>query len=252
MITQIQSGKLIVISDLHLGSPVCRTKRQIIQFLNRAANQGYELCINGDGFEVAQVAFQKLAKDVPDFLRALKVLGNNGCNVYYVVGNHDIILENFLDDWGNIKIAPFLNVISGGQRIRIEHGHLYDPFLVRYPQLYEFFTRFAGLLLRASPWLYKAWIAFQNFSSYHRTKRDQVIHGEPRNFTIAAQELAQRGFDYIIFGHTHHVNEVDLGDGKRYFNPGSSMLDRSCVEVVNGKVRLLEWDQLCVKAPKTV
>jgi len=245
MITQIQSGKLIVISDLHLGSPVCRTKRQIVQFLNRAANQGYDLCINGDGFEVAQVAFQKLAKDVPDFLRALKVLGNNGHNVYYVVGNHDIILENFLDEWGNIKIAPFLNVISGGQRIRIEHGHLYDPLFVRYPRLYEFLTQLYGFPLRASPRLYNVWIAFQKFSFYHRTKRDHVIPGEPRSFKIAAHELVQRGFDYIIFGHTHHVSEVDLGDGKYYFNPGSSMFDRSCVEVVNGKVRLLEWDQLC-------
>ena len=242
MITQIQSDKLIVISDLHLGNPVCRSKRQIIQFLNRAANQGYDLCINGDVFEVAQVSFHKLAKDVPDFLHALKVLGNKGCNVYYVVGNHDIILENFLDEWGNFKIAPFLNVISGGQRIRIEHGHLYDPLFVRYPLLYEFFTRLFGFPLRAFPGLYKAWIAVQRFSSYRRAKHNEVITVEHPSFTIAAHEIAQRGFDHIIFGHTHYVDEVDLGNGKRYFNPGASMIGRSDIEVLNGKVCLLEWD----------
>jgi UDP-2,3-diacylglucosamine pyrophosphatase LpxH len=242
MITQIQSDKLIVISDLHLGNPVCRSKRQIIQFLNRAANQGYDLCINGDVFEVAQVSFHKLAKDVPDFLHALKVLGNKGCNVYYVVGNHDIILENFLDEWGNFKIAPFLNVISGGQRIRIEHGHLYDPLFVRYPLLYEFFTRLFGFPLRAFPGLYKAWIAVQRFSSYRRAKHNEVITVEHPSFTIAAHEIAQRGFDHIIFGHTHYVDEVDLGNGKRYFNPGASMIGRSYIEVLNGKVCLLEWD----------
>lgn len=243
MITQIQSEKLIVISDLHIGNPVCRNKRQIIQFLNGAANQGYDLCINGDVFEVAQVAFRKLVKDVPDFLHALKVLGNKKCNVYYVIGNHDIILENFLNDWGNIKIAPFLNVISGGQRIRIEHGHLYDPLFVRLPRLYEFFTGFFGFPLRVFPGLYKVWFMFQKFSSYCRAKRGEVIIGEPPRFTIAANELAQRGFDHIVFGHTHHVGEVDLGDGKRYLNPGASMLGHSYIEILNGKVRLLEWGQ---------
>lgn len=178
-------------------------------------------------------------------MRALKVLGNNGCNVYYVVGNHDIILENFFDDWGNIKIAPFLNVISGGRRIRVEHGHLYDPLFVRHPRLYEFLTRLAGIPLRVSPRFYKAWIAFRRFSYYHIIRRDKVILGEPRSFAVAAHELARRGFDCIIFGHTHHVNEVDLGDGKRYFNPGSSMNSSSCAEVVNGKVCLLDWDYLC-------
>jgi len=241
MITQIQSDKLIVISDLHLGNPVCRNKRQIIQFLNKVASQGYDLCINGDVFEIAQVAFSKLVKDVPDFLQALKVLGNKERNVYYVIGNHDIILENFLNEWGNIKIAPFLNVISGGQRIRIEHGHLYDPLFVRYPRLYEFFTGLFGFPLRVFPGLYKFWLVSQKFSSYCRAKRGEVILGEPPRFTIAAHELAQRGFDHIVFGHTHHVGEVNLGNGERYLIPGAAMFGHSYIEILNGKVCLHEW-----------
>ena len=241
MMTQIQSDKLIVISDLHLGNPFCRSKRSVIRFLKWAAGQGYDLCINGDGFEIAQVGFRRFSRDVPDFLRVMKSLGNNGCNVYYVVGNHDIILENFLDEWGNIKISPFLNVISGDRRIRIEHGHLYAPFFVKYPRLYEFFTWMAGFFLQATPALYNAWIALERFRSYRRARRGEVITGESPSFAIAAHELAQRGFDHIIFGHTHHAGEVDLGNGKRYFNPGSSMTGRSYVEVVDGNVCLLEW-----------
>ena len=92
------------------------------------------------------------------------------------------------------------------------------------------------------PGLYKAWIAVQRFSSYRRAKHNEVITVEHPSFTIAAHEIAQRGFDHIIFGHTHYVDEVDLGNGKRYFNPGASMIGRSYIEVLNGKVCLLEWD----------
>ena len=243
MITQIRSEKLIVISDLHLANPFCSNKRQIIQFLNWAASQGYDLCLNGDVFEVAQVSFHKLAKDVPDFLHALKVMGNNGRNVYYIVGNHDMILENFLDEWGNVKIAPFLNVISGGKRIRIEHGHLYDPLFVKYPRLYELVTILLGLPIRAFPQLYKIWAEFEGMSSSYRDKVSEVIIGEPPSFVIAAREIAQRGFDHVVFGHTHHVGEMDLGNGKRYFNPGASMIGRSYIEILNGKVCLNEWNQ---------
>ena len=242
MITDISSEKLIVISDLHLGNPFCRTKRRVIQFLHWAADQGFDICINGDGFEIAQVSFHKLAQDVPDVLHALKMIGRKGRNIYYVVGNHDITFENFLDDWGNIKMAPFLNVTSGTSRVRVEHGHLYDPFFVRYPRLYEIATWVGGFFLQIAPNLYKLWIAFEKFRSLRRAKRGEVITGESPHFAAAAHQLAQRGFDHVVFGHTHHVGEVDLGGGKRYFNPGTWMIGRTYIEILNGKVSMREWN----------
>ena len=242
MITEIHSEKLAIISDLHLGNPFCKTKRRVIAFLHWAADHGYDICINGDGFEIAQVSFRKLAQDVPDVLHALKMIGKKGRNIYYVVGNHDITFENFLDDWGNIKMAPFLNVVSGQNRIRVEHGHLYDPFFVRYPRTYEFATWVGGLFLQVSPGLYSLWIRFEKLRSARRAKRGEVITGESPSFALAAQELAQRGFDHIVFGHTHHVGEVDLGSGKRYFNPGSWMMGRAYVAIENGDIALRQWE----------
>lgn len=241
MITEIQSKKLAVISDLHLGNPCCKTKRNVIRFLHWAAEQGYDICINGDGFEIAQVSFRKLAEDVPDVLHTLKLIAKKGCNTYYVVGNHDIAFENFLDDWGSFKMAPFLNVSSGDTRIRIEHGHLYDPFFVRYPRLYEFSTVVAGFFLSVSPRFYKLWIKFEEFRSARRARRGEVITGESPSFAAAARELSLRGFDHIIFGHTHHVGEVDLGQGKKYFNPGSWMMGCTFVEIHDGAASLKQW-----------
>lgn len=66
---------------------------------------------------------------------------------------------------------------------------------------------------RLLPLFIKFGIAFEKFKSQRRAKRGEVITGESPSFAQAAHELAQRGFDHIVFGHTHHVGEVDLGAG---------------------------------------
>ena len=66
MITNVKSEKLVVISDLHLGNPFSEAKKKVIPFLKWAAAQGYDICINGDGLEIAQASFNKIAFDVPE------------------------------------------------------------------------------------------------------------------------------------------------------------------------------------------
>ncbi len=240
MITSTQAEKLVVISDLHLGNPFSDNTHKVIRFLHWAANSGYDICINGDGLEIAQASFAKISSEIPPLLRALKEINKTGRTIYYIVGNHDIALEHFLEDWGTLKVSPFLNLKSGTRRIRIEHGHLYDPFFVKYPELYELLTRFAGFLLMVSPKLYKMWIRFEKFKAHLRAKKTGII-GEPPQFAEAATELSRRGFDAVVFGHTHHHGEFHIGDNKRYLNPGSWMLSSHYVEINNGDVQLKQW-----------
>jgi UDP-2,3-diacylglucosamine pyrophosphatase LpxH len=239
MITEITSKKLVVISDLHLGNPFSKAKNQTVEFLHWAAKNKYDIVINGDGFEIAQVSFTKIARDVPEVFHAIKAVTARGCNIYYIIGNHDIVLENFLNDWGGFKMAPFLNVWSNQSRIRIEHGHLYDAFFVKNPELYEFMTWAAGLLLNFYPRLYKLWIKFEKLQSRFLWKKDpKSIPGEHPNFIAAARELAQRGFDIVIFGHTHHPGVVDLGQNRKYINSGSWLMGTPYIEINDGQVQL--------------
>lgn len=230
----------MVISDLHLGNPFSEAKKRVIPFLKWAASEKYDICINGDGLEIAQASFTKIAFDVPEFFRLLGEFRKAGREVYYVTGNHDIALEHFLEDWGMMKVSPFLNVNSEGARIRIEHGHIYDPFFVRYPVLYEALTHFAGLLLKLRPELYRMWISFERFTSKLRARKSGIV-GEQPHFREAALELSRRGFDAIVFGHTHHAGETTLETGSVYFNAGSWMLAPHYVKIDHGKVTLEAW-----------
>lgn len=244
MITDIRADRLLIVSDLHLGNPFSQAKRPTVDFLRWAAKNGYDIAINGDGFEIAQVSFTRIARDVPEVFHALKSFTSQGRNLYYVIGNHDIALENFLNDWGGFKMAPFLNVHSGSKRIRVEHGHLYDPAFVNNPELYEFLTWAAGLLLQVNPSLYKLWIAIEKFKSkfFWKSQAGQKgITGEHPAFFDAAIELTTRGFDTVVFGHTHHAGRVELPNGATYFNSGSWLMGTPLVSIENGVVTLEKW-----------
>ena len=242
MITSIKTEKMIVISDLHLGNPFSNAKRAVIPFLKWAANEGYDICINGDGLEIAQSSFNKIAFDVPELFRTLGDVRRRGREVYYVTGNHDIALEPFLEDWGVMKVSPFLNVASKDKRIRIEHGHIYDPFFVKFPRAYEVLTHLAGYFLKLTPQVYKLWIYFEKVVSRMRARKTGII-GEPPHFKEAAEELNRRGFDAVVFGHTHHPGTSELSHGGIYLNPGSWMLSSHYVLIQSGDVTLKEWSK---------
>ena len=229
-----------MISDLHLGNPFSNAKKKVLPFLKWAAQEKFDVCINGDGLEIAQASFSKVAFEVPEFFRILGEFKKAGREVYYVTGNHDIALEHFLEDWGMMKVSPFLNVSSGGKRIRIEHGHIYDPFFVKFPVLYESLTHMAGFLLKLHPEFYRAWISFERFTSKLRAKKSGIV-GEQPHFREAALELSRRGFDSIVFGHTHHPGKSELETGSTYLNAGSWMLTPHYVKIENGEVSLNEW-----------
>lgn len=240
MITTARSNKLVVISDLHLGNPFSTACKNVIPFLRQCSKQGFDICINGDGLEIAQASFNKIAFDVPELLRTLAEVRRLGREVYYVTGNHDIALEHFLEDWGAMKVSPFLNLYSGDSRIRIEHGHIYDPFFVKNAVLYEALTHAAGYLLKLQPKLYHLWISYEKWKSRWRGRKTG-IRGEHPAFREAADELSRRGFDAIVFGHTHHPGELCLENGSRYYNPGSWMLSTHYVNIDEGEVSLREW-----------
>lgn len=242
MITSANGEKLIVISDAHIGNPFSKGRQELIDFLKWGAHEGFDICINGDGLEIAQVSFMKLAVEMPEIVRTLKEINKLGCSVYYIVGNHDIALEYFLEDWGALKVCPFLNYTSSATRIRIEHGHLYDSFFVNFPNLYETLTRFAGFLLAVHPNFYKLWMKFEKLQTKFRKKTKGLI-GEGPEFGEAAHEITRRGFDAVIFGHTHHLGETALPENKKYFNSGSWLISNNYIEINHGDIQIKNWSR---------
>ncbi len=239
---ETHADRLLVISDLHIGNPFSNAKRRLGRFLDHCADEGFDLCINGDGFEILQASFGILARDSLGVLAQLRRLMLEGRRLYYVIGNHDIALEHLLQSAYAQQISPFLNVSSGGRRIRIEHGHLYDPAFVKHPVVYETMTRLAGPLLHVYPDVYRAWSSYQRLKDrWTRRRAKRFLDGSV--YYEAAERILRRGFDAVVFGHTHRPELVELGDhGQLYVNSGTWMRGQSYVKIDRGVVTLERWD----------
>ena len=238
MIIDAELDRMLIVSDLHIGNPFSHASDSFGSFLDFARKNQFHVCINGDGLEILQTSFANLANDTVRVIDRIRAVLATGLRVYYVVGNHDIVLEHYLSSWAEVRICPFLNLRSGTTRIRIEHGHLYDPFFVKHPRLYDTLTRAAGPLLHIYPDVYRLWSSYEKLKDKLASKSE---HAEPSAYHQAAEMLLQRGFDAVVFGHTHNAESVELLPGKRYVNSGNWMHGGSYVEIDRGAIELRRW-----------
>jgi UDP-2,3-diacylglucosamine pyrophosphatase LpxH len=249
VITTVREERLLVVSDVHLGNPLYRARRPFAEFLDFAIERGVPVCINGDGVDIMQSTPARLTRDFAECASRFSEFARRGLRVYYVVGNHDIALEHFLAEWGPLSVVPFLNVLSGEKRIRIEHGHLYDVLHVRFPRTYEAMTLLGGLALRVHPrvfqgleWINDALIALGNAqqSWLHPESREREcpVPGERAAVLEAASEIASRGFDAVLIGHTHRAGTAELANGARYYNTGYWLEHPWYAEIDHGEIAL--------------
>jgi UDP-2,3-diacylglucosamine pyrophosphatase LpxH len=241
VILETEADRLFVISDLHLGNPVSTAAKRVLPFIDHVAEQGASLCINGDGFDMLQTSFKRIVSSGVPVLDRLRQIIEGGGRVHYVVGNHDLVLEHFLDSVLPFTLSPFLNVTSGDARIRIEHGHIYDPFFARYPDLYSLATHLAGITLFLHADVYRLWTWAADRADRRRRDRAGDDIAQTSYCHGAAEMLLNRGFDAVLFGHTHNAEQVDLPSGV-YVNSGNWLRGHTYVEIDHGKVELKTWD----------
>jgi UDP-2,3-diacylglucosamine pyrophosphatase LpxH len=251
VITTITARKLLVTSDPHVGNLFVDARASLVRLLDYGVREGYTLCINGDGIDVLHTSLARITTEGAALLRELRRLSEL-TTIYYTVGNHDLILEHYLGDWGGIRLVPFLNVHSGAKRIRIEHGHLYDHFMMNHPDLQPALTRFIGWCCR----FYPPWYKGEEYIKEWRYRRLARLFGDKRRptpgvrrrddeapaFYEAADEIARRGFDAVIFGHTHHVDDLPLNEHRaRYYNTGCWMRNPHYLTIDDGEIALKPW-----------
>ena len=251
MKTNVHENRLLVVSDVHMGNSLHRTRRAFTEFVQFALDHRYSVCINGDGIDLAQLSLSHLVSDITPSLELFLQFGDNDLRIYYTVGNHDIVLEHFLGQVGRMKVLPFLSVTSGERRIRIEHGHMYDDMFLRFPRIYFAFTLIGRMAIAISPGFYDALhkfnVAFIEFSEWGLSgfglfgKKEKIvdentIEGERDCFREGAEATGSRGFDVVTFGHTHFHGTATLSDGVKYYNTGGWFGDPHCLAIDEGRI----------------
>ncbi len=220
--------KIYFISDAHLG---CRAlskdyrklqEKKLVDFLYSIKDDASELYMMGDMFDFWFEYPTVVPKGYVRFLGALAALTDHGVKVHFLIGNHDIWCQDYLEEeCGVILHKQSMELTLGSHWFFLAHGDgLGDPNW-KFQILRNFFhNRFCQWLFS---WLHPTiGVEFgMNWAKHSRLKHEPALGnapaahggylGEDKEFlVIFAKKYLKTHPDvnFLIFGHRHL--ELDL------------------------------------------
>lgn len=252
----IRRFKTCFISDLHLGSSSSQA-HMLYRFLKE--NDFDILYIVGDFIDIWQLKKAgflgiKRAQYHINALQRLLKLSKKKTKIYYIYGNHDEFIANFVEkdeirEFGNIHICEkIIYETKKGKKYLVIHGQQFDlvtrcnPWiakigdtgyllLIRLNKIFNFVRRKLGM---------KYW----SLSKFIKVKVKKAIDFINRfEETAAKYAKEQHKADGVICGHIHHP-EMKLIGGSQYINTGCWTDMANCtalIETDEGDLELIQW-----------
>jgi UDP-2,3-diacylglucosamine pyrophosphatase LpxH len=218
----------IILSDLHLGSDNCQARPlcQLLEDIAEGARPAARLILNGDVFD--SIDFRRLKKSHWKVLSLIRKLSHR-LEIVWICGNHDGSAE-IVSHLLGVRVEDEYVLKSGGRRILLLHGHIYDYFLDNHPILSWFGDVIYALLQWVDRTHTLAKVAKKGSKTFLRCAKK--IEEE------AIARAARQGCDAVCCGHTHHA-VVSTAGPVHYFNSGC-WTERPCtyLSVEEGLVEL--------------
>lgn len=228
----MQGKKVYFLSDAHLGANLLKDNRKreimLVNFLQSIRPHCSELYLLGDMFDFWFEYKHVVPKGHIRFLAELAQFTDQGINVHFFTGNHDVWAFDYLSkECGVILHTSMLETTLNGKSFLIGHGDGLNPkdrgylFLSR-----VFHNRFLQKCFRL---FHPDWgIALANkWSSHSRLKGNGQIEAreymgdEKEEIVQYCQKVLQkRHVDYFIFGHRHLPLNIELAPNSHYINTG--------------------------------
>jgi UDP-2,3-diacylglucosamine pyrophosphatase LpxH len=218
----------VIISDLHLGSDNCQARAlcQLLECITRHDLPTARLILNGDLFN--SIDFRRLRKSHWKVLSLLRKLSDR-IDIVWICGNHDGSAEVVSHLLGVTVEEEFVQP-SGGERILVLHGHVFDAFIDAHPVL----SFLAGC----------AYDLLQRLDRTHSVAR--LAKQGSKTFLRCARAVRQKSVEYarrrgctaVCCGHTHAAI-ADRRGPVAYFNSGCwTELPCTYLTVADGVVTL--------------
>jgi UDP-2,3-diacylglucosamine hydrolase len=226
---------ILIVSDLHITSSKDEQDPlypSLIRLVRDRCQPGDTLILAGDVFDVFVGNKPLYLKRYQEFFQEIHAADARGVCVHYIEGNHDFLMRTAFKGTPGVKIHDHELVIQdSGQKFFIAHGDTVDRKDYGYRALRLFFRSPAMKALAASlPGEVVDRIG-QFGSQRSRSKKPAEPAHLPthrmerlRNLyrSYAAEKLKQ-GYDYVVLGHCHDLDEMSFQIGERrgqYINVG--------------------------------
>jgi UDP-2,3-diacylglucosamine pyrophosphatase LpxH len=214
----------LILSDLHLGSEVCRARDATRMMME---NSFRRLILLGDIF--SDLNFGRLKKEHWKFLGYIRKLSNpkRGVEVIWVEGNHDHGLTNVMSHLVGVKVYQEYVWHYAGLKHMAIHGHQFDGFQVNNLKLSSIGT---SLYLQ----LQKLDLKGKPFARLIDRLNTHWLRMSPKVASGALTHARERGVDRIFCGHTHAAMHAEQ-DGIQYYNSGGWTDSRATYLTVSTK-----------------
>ncbi|MCE2962028.1 MAG: UDP-2,3-diacylglucosamine diphosphatase [Chitinophagales bacterium] len=205
--------KQLFLSDFHLGVPDVNSsldrEKRICLLLDQYASEVSDIYFVGDIFDFWFEYTTVVPKGYYRFLGKLAELSDNGIQLHFFKGNHDMWMRDlFTKEFKAIIYSQPIEIRIGLKSILIGHGDGLGPGDFKYKFLKTFFaSSICQFLFR---WIHPdLGIGIANFFSY-RSRYGQPLepekyHGNKNEwlYVYCQKIMKDKFFDYYIFGHRH-------------------------------------------------
>jgi len=242
--------RTIFISDVHLGTKGCKAEL-LNSFLK--AHRCENLFLVGDiidGWRISSTKWYWPSAHNRVVRQILRKSEKEKTNVFYVVGNHDEFLREYIAEhnfeMGNIKVVnEFRHETAKGENLWVIHGDAYDGITRHHRWVALAGDAGYNFLLWSNRWVNGIRRAFNlpywslSKAIKHKVKKAVSYIFEYEN--TVARETAKRKLDGVVCGHIHHA-EMKTINGIRYYNCGDWV--ESCTAIVEdmaGNLDIVTW-----------
>lgn len=213
--------KAWIFSDLHLTSSADPLYRSFLKVLDEPCAKGDQVILAGDIFDLMVGESRYFKHKFSEFFQSIERLVSRGIGVTYLEGNHDFSIRALFP-----KSVHFYDheVRFVDAKLFVAHGDCVDEEDYGYLRLRSLFrsSLFQGMV-NFVPGTFVEWVGKQFSRPLEKKVQDlpEQWSDEARStlrtqFRSYAERIHRQGFDAVVLGHCHDLDEVK----PYYFNMG--------------------------------
>lgn len=244
---KVRNIEVSVISDLHLATHACKPKK-VLKYLKSIHPQ--ILILNGDIIDSWRFSRNYFPKPQLKVVRQLIKMMEKGVQTVYVSGNHDEFLRKMIPTQiGNLKFVNQYIFESGEIKTWIFHGDIFDNVIHKTKWLAKLGAAaygFISVVNNATNKLLKITGKHEiQFYSNIKKQFKKNAGNLTRLERQAAQVASLRGYDTIIYGHTHVPTEKHVvfnGSNLHFINCGDWVENFTAAEFYDNSWHLFSYN----------
>lgn len=247
-------NKLYFVTDAHLGAgtDTLQRERELCQWLDQIRHDAAMVIFLGDIFDFWFTYRYVVPKGHVRLLGKMAELADEGIQLHFFIGNHDMWLFDYLPNLMPITMHSDPEVLEfDGHRFLIGHGDGLGHLDRRYDIIRCIFRH------PVNQWLFAhvpSGLTFGIANAWSQSSRKSHIKKNPKIFEYQGddqegivihcrQQLQQEHFDFCVFGHRHVPIIRELDQGCKYVNVGDWLIHRNYAVYADGQIQLHDLHQ---------